>query len=109
MDRLLRSDRDGELQADAISWSAEPDDRLEDRNLLLLEDDELLAYVAALRQDLRIMRALLSEALTAIQRQSVQADRCQRRIGDLLGALRLARADVAALRAQLQAIEDPAA
>ena len=44
------------VRADEIRWAPEPDDRLEDVNLLALEDHELLEYFAELRADLRAVR-----------------------------------------------------
>jgi hypothetical protein len=105
----LPHDDGGRVQADDIRWSLTPDDRHEDLNLLLLEDEDVLAYAAELRHDLRTVRTLLSEALTVIQRHHVQLRRYKRRVTDLVDALRRARADAAALRAQLAACRGRAA
>jgi hypothetical protein len=99
----------GRLQPDDIRWTLTPDDRHENLNLLLLDNDDVLQYVAELRHDLRTLRALLSASLTMIQHQQGQITRFQRRLAELLGALRLARAEATALRRKIAWLEDRAA
>jgi hypothetical protein len=97
------------VDASKISWTAEPDARLEEASLLDLEDDELLAYIAELRQDFRGVRSLLSEALTVIRTLTVRLDRQTNTNDRLHVALRDSRAEVLALRRQLDSYQGHAA
>lgn len=97
---------DGTLNADDITWALEPLARIEFIDVSLFTEAEIRPYAIELQWDLESVRRVLSEALAALARAAVQADRYQARLGDLQAALRTARQSISDLRAQLHARED---
>jgi len=82
-----------------IEWTSDPLPRPERRDgadLLNLEHGELVEYVLDLREDLRAVRALLSEAFAMIVTKDTQSARSTRVTQELREELQRARKQAAA-------------
>jgi hypothetical protein len=81
------------LRADEIAWILPPVPRIETADLHSLSVRELVTYVHDLRHDLAILRALLHEALTALERSTAQNQRYHARL-HAIGRRRRGRATI---------------
>jgi len=92
------------LTSSDIPWALPPVDDDSAVNLLLFDPDGLFAYAISQRDDISILRRLVSDLLTLAHDLLGQVRRAKARIEQLLDSLRHANAEIARLRARLRAL-----
>lgn len=96
------------LTADDIPWALPPVDDDSTVDLLLFDPDGLYAYAASLRDDIGILRRLISALLALAHDQFCRLRTAKARIAQLLDSLQRANAEIRQLRARLHALGEDA-
>jgi hypothetical protein len=89
------TDNDYMLRAEDIRWAPKAVRRLEDLDPLLLDDEQFVRYVEALRGELRAMRALAGAGIDQAHKLTTDLRQTQRAHYRLLDQYRAHRAQIA--------------